>query len=67
MTKKECVIVVDKDDSLESMLLGLGYDKRAGTCVYPERRKTLVIIPAKKWFYVDTERKRGYTIREVES
>jgi len=54
-------IVVDKDDSLEELLLSLGYSKRAGTCAYPERRKTIVIIPSKKWFWIDTDIKRGYT------
>ena len=45
MSKEIAKIVVDKDDSLEELLLSLGYSKRAGTCAYPERKKTIVIIP----------------------
>ena len=60
MSKEIAKIVVDKDDSLEELLLSLGYSKRAGTCAYPERRKTIVIIPAKKWYWYDTDIKRGY-------
>tara|TARA_R110002096_G_scaffold337034_7_gene530359 strand:+ start:169 stop:429 length:261 start_codon:yes stop_codon:yes gene_type:complete len=54
-------IVVDRDDSLEELLLSLGYSKRSGTCAYPENRKTLVIIPSKKWFWIDQDIERGYT------
>ena len=61
MSKEIAKIVVDKDDSLEKLLLSLGYSKRAGTCAYPERKKTIVIIPSKKWFWIDTNIKRGYT------
>jgi len=59
--EKIAKIVVDKNDSLEELLVYLGYDKRSGTCAYPERRKTIVIIPSKKWFWIDTDIKRGYT------
>tara|TARA_R110000851_G_scaffold69832_4_gene156182 strand:- start:1153 stop:1359 length:207 start_codon:yes stop_codon:yes gene_type:complete len=54
-------IVVDKDDSLEELLLSLGYSKRAGAFGYPEMLKTIVIIPAKKWFWIDQDIERGYT------
>ncbi len=55
-------IVVDKDDSLEELLVSLGYDKRSGTCAYPEQIKTIVIIPSKKWYWYDTDIKRGYSL-----
>jgi hypothetical protein len=62
MENKTAKIVVDKDDSLEELLVSLGYDKRSGTCAYPESIKTIVIIPAKKWFWYDTNIKRGYSL-----
>ena len=54
-------IVVDRDDSLEELLLSLGYSKRSGACVYSEGLKTIVILPSKKWFWTDLDIKRGYT------
>ncbi len=62
MEKKTAKIVVDKDDSLEELLLSLGYSKRSGSCAYSERLKTIVIIPAKKWFWIDIDIHRGYQL-----
>jgi len=59
--EKIAKIVVDKDDSVEELLLSLGYDKRSGACTYGYNLKTIVIIPSKKWYWFDTDIKRGYS------
>lgn len=63
--EKIAQIVVDKDDSLEELLVSLGYDKRSGSPAYYEQLKTIVIIPAKKWYWYDTDIKRGYSLYET--
>jgi hypothetical protein len=62
---KVCRIVVDKKECIEELLLKLGYDKRSGSAAYSERLKTIVIIPAKKWYWYDTDIPRGYSMRHI--
>lgn len=62
MKDKIAKIVVDRDNSLEELLLSFGYSKRSGACTYSYNIKTIVIIPCKKIFWFDTDIKRGYTL-----
>jgi len=62
MENKIAEIVIDRDDSVEEFLLSLGYSKRSGACTYDYNLKTIVIIPAKKWFWLDKDIERGYLL-----
>lgn len=53
-------IVVDKGEDIENTLINLGYEKRGGSAAYPSQLKTIVIIPTKKWYWYDTDVKRGH-------
>ncbi len=63
MKNKIAKIVIDKENSIEKLLLSFGYSKRAGACTYSYNLKTIVIIPSKKFFWFDTDIKRGYTFK----
>jgi hypothetical protein len=40
----------------EKYLKSKKYEKRSGTCAYPENRKVFRVVPFKKWYWEDTYR-----------